>query len=85
MALEDAVVLAKSLRDAPDTETALSCYESLRRPRTEHNTTVSGNISRGTHTRPVGGASPSRPGDDDLARLLDWDSDVMTVRPVYEG
>lgn len=85
MALEDAVVLAKSLRDAPDTETALSCYESLRRPRTEHNTTVSGNISRGTHTRPVGGASPSRPGDDDLARLLDWDSDIMTVRPVYEG
>ncbi|MFF0160728.1 FAD-dependent oxidoreductase [Streptomyces sp. NPDC005263] len=85
MALEDAVVLAKSLRDAPDTETALSHYESLRRPRTEHNTTVSGNISRGTHTRPVGGAPPSRPGDDDLARLLDWDADVMTMQPVHEG
>ena len=87
MALEDTVVLAKSLRDAPDIETALSCYESLRRPRTEHNTTVSGNISRGTHTpsRPAGGASPPRPGDDHLARLLEWDSDIMAMRPAHQG
>ncbi|MDH6622490.1 2-polyprenyl-6-methoxyphenol hydroxylase-like FAD-dependent oxidoreductase [Streptomyces sp. LBL] len=86
MALEDAVVLAKSLRDAPDTETALSCYESLRRPRTEHNTTVSGNISRGTHTpsRPAGGAPPSRPGDDDLSRILEWDSDIVATRQAQE-
>jgi 2-polyprenyl-6-methoxyphenol hydroxylase-like FAD-dependent oxidoreductase len=55
MALQDAVVLAKSLRDAPDTESALSLYEALRRPRVEHNTTISGKISRGFHT-------PSRTG-----------------------
>lgn len=84
MALEDAVVLAKSLRDAPDTESALARYERLRRPRVEHNITVSGNISRGTHT-PSGpgpggpgtrGASADRPGDDDLIRQLEWDTDL---------
>jgi 2-polyprenyl-6-methoxyphenol hydroxylase-like FAD-dependent oxidoreductase len=37
MALEDAVVLAKSLRDAPDTGSALERYERLRRPRVERN------------------------------------------------
>ncbi|OEU89355.1 monooxygenase [Streptomyces abyssalis] len=37
MALEDAVVLAKSLRDAPDTRSALERYERLRRPRVERN------------------------------------------------
>jgi 2-polyprenyl-6-methoxyphenol hydroxylase-like FAD-dependent oxidoreductase len=87
MALEDAVVLAKSLRDAPDTETALSLYEAVRRPRAEHNTTVSGNISRGTRTPsgPVRGPAPSRPGDEDLVRLLDWDEDLMTMRPIQQA
>lgn len=37
MALEDAVVLAKALRDAPDTRSALERYEWLRRPRVERN------------------------------------------------
>lgn len=77
MALEDAVVLAKALRDAPDTGAALSLYETLRRPRVEHNVTVSGNISRGTHNpaaRGPGGAPPTRPGDDALARHLAWDT-----------
>ena len=83
MALEDSVVLAKSLRDAPDVDTALSHYETLRRPRTEHNTTVSGNISRGTHTpsRPAPGAPPPRTEDETLARLLDWDADIMAETP----
>ncbi|MFE5812341.1 FAD-dependent oxidoreductase [Streptomyces sp. NPDC056479] len=79
MALEDAVVLAKSLRDAPDTDAALARYETLRRPRVEHNITVSGNISRGTHA-PSGpgprGASANRPGDEELLRQLDWDTDL---------
>ncbi|MER7563964.1 NAD(P)/FAD-dependent oxidoreductase [Streptomyces sp. NPDC097941] len=76
MALEDAVVLAKSLRDAPDTEAALGLYERLRRPRVEHNITVSGNISRGTHTP---SAAP-RPSDEDLARLLEWGGDLWAER-----
>ncbi|MGW4172810.1 FAD-dependent oxidoreductase [Streptomyces chartreusis] len=79
MALEDAVVLAKSLRDTPDTATALSLYETLRRPRVEHNVTVSGNISRGTHNpsdRRPGGGAPTRPGDDELAAHLEWDTEL---------
>ncbi len=76
MALEDAVVLAKSLRDAPDTDSALALYETIRRPRVEHNITVSGNISRGIHT-----PSPTaRPSDEDLARLLAWDTDLWAER-----
>ncbi|GHE39585.1 FAD-dependent oxidoreductase [Streptomyces capitiformicae] len=80
MALEDAVVLAKALRDAPDTETALSLYETLRRPRVEHNITVSGQISRGAAapTRPT--SPPPRPGDEAaLIRLLEWDADISTT------
>jgi 2-polyprenyl-6-methoxyphenol hydroxylase-like FAD-dependent oxidoreductase len=65
MALEDAVVLAKALRDAPDTDTALNLYEAIRRPRVEYNITVSGRMSRAAS--PPSGAggpatSPSRTG-----------------------
>ncbi|MFE5083498.1 FAD-dependent oxidoreductase [Streptomyces mirabilis] len=81
MALEDAVVLAKSLRDAPDTESALSLYEALRRPRVEHNITISGKISRGFHTPSRTGprAPAPRPGDSDLLQHLEWDIDLSTV------
>ncbi|MEU5390337.1 FAD-dependent oxidoreductase [Streptomyces tibetensis] len=78
MALEDAVVLAKSLRDAPDLDTALTTYETLRRPRVEHNITVSGDISRGTHARPP--APAPRPGEKDLIRLLEWDRSLTDAR-----
>ncbi|MFG2555791.1 FAD-dependent oxidoreductase [Streptomyces sp. NPDC048581] len=84
MALEDAVVLAKSLRDTPDTDAALALYETLRRPRVENNITVSGNISRGTHTpsgpggRSTGG---NRQGDDELVRHLDWGTDLSRLGP----
>ncbi|MFG2026542.1 FAD-dependent oxidoreductase [Streptomyces sp. NPDC048825] len=76
MAMEDAVILAKALRDTPDTDTALSVYETLRRPRVEHNTTVSGNISRGVPTPSRTGQAPARPGDEELARLLEWNSTI---------
>ncbi|MEW2560581.1 FAD-dependent oxidoreductase [Streptomyces griseorubiginosus] len=82
MALEDAVVLAKSLRDAPDTDSALALYEELRRPRVEHNITVSGNISRGTHTPST---APRPAPDEELARLLDWDTDLWAARPAHHG
>lgn len=76
MALEDAVVLAKCLRDAPDTDAALARYEELRRPRVEHNIVVSGTISRGVPSPPPAGrgAAPPRPGEDEIAGLLDWRS-----------
>ncbi|MCK7626529.1 FAD-dependent monooxygenase [Streptomyces sp. RS10V-4] len=85
MALEDAVILAKALRDAPDPENAFSLYETCRRPRVEHNTTVSGQISRGTRTPPRDAGRtppPQRPGDDTLAAQLDW-HDVL--RPAVAG
>ncbi|WP_329344654.1 FAD-dependent monooxygenase [Streptomyces sp. NBC_01352] len=89
MAMEDAVILAKALRDAPDTDTALSVYETLRRPRVEHNTTVSGNISRGIHTPSRTGQAPAAgPRDEELARLLEWNSRIGTSQPgvaVLEG
>lgn len=92
MALEDAVVLAKSLRDTPDTDSALALYETLRRPRVENNITVSGNISRGTHSPsgPGPGAGPrpgpgaargSRPGDDELIRQLEWGTELRSPGP----
>lgn len=79
MALEDAVILAKCLRDLPGLAPALARYEALRRPRVEHNTTVSGNISRGVHTpgpRPSGGPPPARPGDAELTARLEWGTPV---------
>ncbi|WP_427164781.1 FAD-dependent monooxygenase [Streptomyces sp. C1-1] len=74
MALEDAVVLAKCLRDVPDTDAALARYEELRRPRVEHNITVSGNISRGVSSASPAdrAAAPARPGEEELVPLLDW-------------
>ncbi|WP_369395398.1 FAD-dependent oxidoreductase [Streptomyces sp. CG1] len=83
MALEDAVVLAKALRDLPDPLAAFTAYERHRRPRVEHNITVSGGISRGSR-------NPSRPGpvvarpmepDEALIRQLAWDSPLSAVPP----
>lgn len=45
MALEDAVVLAKSLRDAPDPTSAFIRYEQLRRDRVRANITASARMS----------------------------------------
>ncbi|MBP0458300.1 FAD-dependent oxidoreductase [Streptomyces montanisoli] len=80
MALEDAVVLAKALRDTPDTGSALALYETLRRPRVEYNIAASGRISRAA-TAPPGparGQAARRPGDDELIRHLEWDADIRT-------
>ncbi|WP_055489134.1 FAD-dependent monooxygenase [Streptomyces sp. TP-A0356] len=81
MALEDAVILAKSLRDAPDVASAFTVYEACRRPRVEHNITVSGQISRGTRapSRTGPAATTPRPGDDTLVAQLEWDTDIRTV------
>ncbi|MEU7659225.1 FAD-dependent oxidoreductase [Streptomyces lincolnensis] len=79
MALEDAVILAKSLRDAPDMDSALSHYEALRRPRVEYNITVSGNISRGVPTPPSTAPAAARPGEDELVRHLAWEADIWTA------
>ncbi|MET9452598.1 FAD-dependent oxidoreductase [Streptomyces cinerochromogenes] len=76
MALEDAVVLAKALRDLPDPERAFTAYERHRRPRAEHNITVSGGLSRGTRTpsRPAPAAARPAGPDERLLRQLAWDT-----------
>lgn len=81
MALEDAVVLAKALRDTPDPHTAFAVYERHRRPRVEHNITVSGRISRGTHapSRDASATPGARRVDDTLIRELAWDVPLSTV------
>ncbi|MEU0007899.1 NAD(P)/FAD-dependent oxidoreductase [Streptomyces sp. NPDC006314] len=82
MALEDAVVLAKALRDLPDPESAFAVYERHRRPRVEYNITVSGGISRGSRTpsRPAPVKTPMAP-DEALIRQLVWDTTLSAEPP----
>jgi 2-polyprenyl-6-methoxyphenol hydroxylase-like FAD-dependent oxidoreductase len=84
MALVDAVVLAKALRDRPDTDSALAVYEQLRRPRVEYNTAVSARVTVSEPPQAAGLGYASGPGeesdgrpvsraDPELLRQLDWD------------
>lgn len=83
MALEDAVVLAKALRDLPDAASAFAAYERHRRPRVEHNITVSGGLSRGTRSpsRPAPAVSRPMEPDEALIRQLAWDSPLPAAPP----
>lgn len=78
MALEDAVVLAKALRDAETPAAALDCYELHRRPRVERNITASARLTSSRTDSPGPQARDSeRPAsrvDEELLRLLDWDT-----------
>lgn len=76
MALEDAVVLAKALRDNNSTDEALTVYERLRRPRVEANIVASAQLTPG---RPQPGPGDARPRpslgeDEELLRQLDWNT-----------
>jgi FAD-dependent urate hydroxylase len=53
MAIEDAVVLAKCLRDAPDVDTAYTAFERLRRPRVEKVVAYSKTISNSKTAGPL--------------------------------
>lgn len=68
MALEDAVVLAKALRDAPTASAGLIAYERARRPRVEHNILASAQLTAGRRPSPQAASAPN----DDLLRQLDW-------------
>ncbi|MFC0051780.1 FAD-dependent oxidoreductase [Streptomyces actinomycinicus] len=83
MALEDAVVLAKALRDLPGPQAAFTAYERHRRPRVEHNITVSGGLSRGTRTPSAPAPVMARPAEPDgrLLRQLAWDAPLTAVPP----
>ncbi|WP_225810177.1 FAD-dependent oxidoreductase [Streptomyces spinosus] len=83
MALEDAVVLAKALRDLPDVRVACAGYERLRRPRAERNISVSGGLTRGTRV-PSGrapGVSPPTGPEEWLVRQLAWDTPLSEAPP----
>ncbi|AOR36849.1 monooxygenase [Streptomyces fodineus] len=83
MALEDAVVLAKALRDLPGAPAAFAAYERHRRPRVEHNISVSGGISRGGRNASRPGPVVARPAEPDeaLLRQLAWDSPLSAPPP----
>jgi 2-polyprenyl-6-methoxyphenol hydroxylase-like FAD-dependent oxidoreductase len=51
MALEDAVVLAKALRDHPDPAGAFTTYEQLRRERVQANMATSARMSASDPTK----------------------------------
>ncbi|EEP71122.1 monooxygenase [Micromonospora sp. ATCC 39149] len=53
MAVEDAVILARCLRDAPDTNAASTAYEQLRRPRVERVVAYSKTLSNSKTAGPV--------------------------------
>ncbi|TDB79113.1 FAD-dependent monooxygenase [Micromonospora sp. KC721] len=53
MAIEDAVILAKCLRDAPDINAAFTAYEHLRRPRVEKVVAYSKTLSDSKAPGPV--------------------------------
>jgi 2-polyprenyl-6-methoxyphenol hydroxylase-like FAD-dependent oxidoreductase len=65
MALEDAVVLAKAMRDTAD---PLAVYEQLRRPRVEHNIATSARLSARLPPR----ADPPPVSEEELADQLEW-------------
>jgi 2-polyprenyl-6-methoxyphenol hydroxylase-like FAD-dependent oxidoreductase len=71
MALEDAVVLAKALRDVPGD--ALRSYDRLRRPRVERNIMASAAATAG---RPTGNDRRRSHVDDELPGLLDWRTQI---------
>ena len=53
MAIEDAIVLAKCLRDLPDTERAFAAFEQLRRPRVERVVAYGARSSRSKAPGPI--------------------------------
>ncbi|MBT0773749.1 FAD-dependent oxidoreductase [Kineosporia sp. J2-2] len=75
MAFEDAVVLAKALRDSASVHDAVGLYEAVRRPRTQRNMDASAAMSKGQRP-PSSPSSPTSPAHDDetLARQIDWDT-----------
>lgn len=74
LALEDAVILAKALRDQPDVERAFTKYEQLRRERVHANIDASARLSarRGTARQSASYPRTATPSDDTIDTQLDW-------------
>jgi 2-polyprenyl-6-methoxyphenol hydroxylase-like FAD-dependent oxidoreductase len=96
LAIEDAVVLARCLRDLPDAQTALARYEQLRRDRVEKVRAQGRRNGSGKTAGPVGRAVRDlvlplvmrrlfRDGRDPLRWIwdhhIDWDTPVTAPAP----
>lgn len=83
MAAEDAVVLAKALRDRNGVDAALTAYERVRRHRVEENVRRSHAMSR---ERPVDPVDPetARRDEEALTRALDWDTPLTDAHSAQE-
>jgi 2-polyprenyl-6-methoxyphenol hydroxylase-like FAD-dependent oxidoreductase len=74
MALEDAVILAKALRDVGDRGPALELYERIRRPRVDHNIAVSARLTAGEQATQAPSTSNAATYTDAHVRdQLEWD------------
>ena len=78
MALEDAVILAKALRDVPSTASALATFDRVRRPRVENNIATSAALSAG---RPPSRSDDRPPAltNDELIQQLSWTAPLPAV------
>lgn len=77
MAIEDAVVLGKALRDLGVTAEAVHTYESLRRPRVEQNIATSARFTAArTSSQTPPQARPAPSNDADLMAQLDWSQSI---------
>ncbi|MGH3909111.1 MAG: FAD-dependent oxidoreductase [Pseudonocardiaceae bacterium] len=76
MALEDAVILAKALRDQPDVEHAFTKYEQLRRERVHANINASARLSARRDLAQQSAPSPrtATPSDDTINTQLEWNT-----------
>jgi 2-polyprenyl-6-methoxyphenol hydroxylase-like FAD-dependent oxidoreductase len=77
MAIEDAVVLGKALRDLGVTTEALQAYETLRRPRVEQNISTSARFTAArTPSQAPAQSRPAPSADADLMAQLDWSQSI---------
>jgi len=77
MAMEDAVLLAKALRDSDERAPALTLFERIRRPRVEQNIAASAALSAGQPPRPP--ARPAAGDDSELRSQLDWNTPLGRI------
>jgi 2-polyprenyl-6-methoxyphenol hydroxylase-like FAD-dependent oxidoreductase len=82
MALEDAVILAKALRDAPTTAAALADFDRVRRPRVENNIVASAELSAGRlPSRDGTNGRPPALTNDELMHQLAWTTPLPAGNP----
>jgi len=87
LSIEDGVVLAKCLRDLPDTEAALAAFEAIRRPRVERIVKAAARINNSKAAGPVARvirdamlplvlrqATDSRSNAETFEHRIDWDA-----------